>query len=187
TIFGTQTEMRPLVFEENSPQNPISSYYQLNGNTLSYHIARKRNAESKLIIDPELVFSTYSGSLADNFGYTATYDTLGHAYSGGTVFGIGFPSTGGAFQIAFAGGAVNNLAIGYVSRDCGILKFSPDGKTLVYCTYIGGIKNNEQPHSMIVDSKMNLLIMGTTRSDDFPIGIAPAFDWSHNGGSDIFV
>src|SRR5690606_18802547 len=30
-----------------------------------------------LIIDPELSFSTYSGSTADNFGFTATFDQEG--------------------------------------------------------------------------------------------------------------
>ena len=39
-----------------------------------------------LVIDPVLVFSSYSGSTSDNWGFTATYDNLGHAYGGGAQF-----------------------------------------------------------------------------------------------------
>jgi hypothetical protein len=39
-----------------------------------------------LVIRPTLIFSTYSGSTADNFGYTATYDSKGYAYAAGSVF-----------------------------------------------------------------------------------------------------
>ena len=47
-----------------------------------------------------LEFSTYSGSTADNFGYTATYDNYGFLYSGSTVFGVGYPTTLGAYDIS---------------------------------------------------------------------------------------
>ena len=35
-----------------------------------------------LIIDPTLIFSTFTGSHSDNWGYTATYDESGNFYSG---------------------------------------------------------------------------------------------------------
>ena len=146
-----------------------------------------KNPNEVLVIDPEIVFSTYSGSSALNFGYTATFDTAGHGYAGGTVFSFGFPSSAGAYQMTFAGGNIESNPIGYTDRDCGIIKYSKDGKSILFSTYLGGSISNEQPHSMIVDSKNNLLVMGTTKSSDFPIGIAPAFDDSHNGLSDIFV
>jgi gliding motility-associated-like protein len=112
---------------------------------------------------------------------------LGHGYSGGTVFSFGFPSTTGAFQMNFAGGNTEDRTIGYTARDCGILKYSKDGKNLLYATYIGGTLSNDQPHSMIVDSDLNLLILGTTKSSDFPIDNVNAMDPTYNGAGDIFV
>lgn len=186
--FGSITELEPLVYESSEDgRKVIPASYQLDGNVLSFRLHSKRNMHRNLIIDPVLVFSTYSGSDADNFGYTATFDSEGHAYAGGTVFDFGFPVTSGAFQLVFSGGESELPLIGYIERDCGIMKFSADGKQLLFSTYIGGTVSNEQPHSMIVDKTGNLLIMGTTKSPDFPIGIAPAFDDSHNGLSDIFV
>ncbi|MCC6818235.1 MAG: SBBP repeat-containing protein, partial [Bacteroidia bacterium] len=188
TRFGYINELRPFVYEQASQGDlPINSQYVLEGNTMHFEINGKRNVSNALIIDPVLVFSSYSGSRADNFGYTATFDSKGRGIAGGTVFGFGFPTTSGAYQVDFAGGDEEDTDIGYVDRDCGISVYQADGKSLLYCTYLGGSMSNDQPHSMIVDSKDNLLVMGTTKSFDFPIGIAPAFDDSYNGLSDIFI
>ena len=99
--LGLISEQKPYVYELNEyVKRTINSAFELDGNTLQFKLSTKRNAGSVLVIDPVLVFSTYSGSFADNFGYTATYDTAGHAYAGGTVFGFGFPTTTGAFMMS---------------------------------------------------------------------------------------
>ncbi len=186
--FGQLTEQAPVVYETNKDNKQyLEVDYVLSDSILSFKWPNQELIKHQTILDPVLVFSSYSGSGADNFGYTATFDSLGNAYAGGTVFDFGFPLTLGAFQMSFAGGAVELGSIGYVDRDCGILKFSKDGKSLLFSTYIGGIFNNEQPHSMVVNNQGQLMIMGTTKSADFPIGTAPAFDDTHNGLSDIFV
>lgn len=188
TSINSITEIKPLVFTESRGTKEIlASAYTLENNVLSFSIDAKRNKKDVMVIDPALVFSSFSGSTADNFGYTATYDDSGYAYSGGTVFDFGFPTTVGAFQMVFAGGNEEEDAIGYYQRDCGILKYTPDGKKLIYATYVGGSISNEQPHSMVVNKKYQLLIMGSTKSPDFPIGVAAAYDGGHNGNSDIFV
>ena len=186
--FGQLTEQAPVVYETNKDNKQyLEVDYVLSDSILSFKWPNQELIKRQTILDPVLVFSSYSGSGADNFGYTATFDSLGNAYAGGTVFDFGFPLTLGAFQMSFAGGAVELGSIGYVDRDCGILKFSKDGKSLLFSTYIGGTFNNEQPHSMVVNNQGQLMIMGTTKSADFPIGTAPAFDDTHNGLSDIFV
>ncbi len=137
-----------------------------------------------LVIDPILVFSTYTGSRADNFGCTGTYDDLGNGYAGGTVFDIGLPVTPGAAQFDFGGGVDEDLGYGG-SRDAAILKFNKTGDKLLYCTYLGG-SNNDQPHSMVTDSLENLYVMGSTRSSDFPVS-PNAYDITFNGDYDFFV
>ena len=180
------TESIPIVYELNNSNNQRSGHYSIESSSVSVLIDEFNvlDKSKSWVIDPLLVFSTYSGSLADNFGCTGTYDDLGNAYSGGTVFNFGLPTTTGAFQGVFAGGKNENLGYGG-SRDAAILKFNTIGNSLLYCTYLGG-NNNEQPHSMVVDSQFNLFIMGTTRSQDFPI-TKDAFDESHNGDYDFFI
>lgn len=128
------------------------------------------NENETLIIDPNFIFSSYTGSTIDNWGFTATYDELGNTYGGGIVFGNGYPTTLGAFQDSMQGGQI----------DMGISKFSADGLNLLFSTYLGG-SQLEQPHSMVVDSAGHLIILGVTNSPDFPV-TATAYDTSYNGG-----
>lgn len=182
--LGMIKELKPETYLTNRGiELPVPSAYRLNGDTLSYQVINPKglSLHDSLIIDPSIVFSTFSGSVADNFGFTATHDNNGNAYGGGTVFSAGFPVTAGAYQLTFLGGVDWD---GTGSRDAGILKFSPDGTTLLYATYLGG-NGNEQPHSMSCSANGNLYIMGTTSSSNFPV--QSGFDMSHNGGYDVFV
>jgi hypothetical protein len=163
-----------------------ANYVQLQDGSFQFSInnLEPRNTDD-LVIDPKLVFSTYTGSRADNFGCTGTYDIQGNGYAGGTVFDIGLPITPGAAQTTFGDGVSEDLGYGG-SRDAAILKFNSTGDKLLFCTYLGG-SNNEQPHSMVTDSLDNLYVMGSTRSTDFPMGTKGQYDNTHNGGYDFFV
>ncbi len=186
TSIENWEESIPLVYEKNNPSNVIDCQYSLTQNKIKYNVINskfgKRN--KKIVVDPVLVFSTYSGSRADNFGCTGTYDDLGNGYSGGTVFAAGLPITTGAFQMKFGGGKPEELGYGG-NRDIALLKFNSKGNILEYCTYLGG-SDNEQPHSMVVDSMNNLYVMGTTKSFDFPV-TSKAYDPTFNGSYDFFV
>jgi hypothetical protein len=129
-----------------------------------------------LIIDPTLVFCSYSGSYVDNWGYTSTYDNEGNLYGGSSVFGIsypGFPTTTGAYQITY-GGALK------------ILVFQNLIQPEVLCcisTYLGG-NGSEVPHSLIVNDNNELYVLASTSSSNFPV-TSNAFDTSFNGGSNF--
>jgi gliding motility-associated-like protein len=140
---------------------------------ISFHFPNGFDNTQKLIIDPTLVFSTYSGSTANNFGYTATFDSKGHLYSGSTAFNIGYPTSAGAYQSTFNGG----------NTDVAISKYSLDGTTLMYSTYLGG-NSAEQPHSLIVNNSDELFIFGTTSSPNFAV-LPNAYDTSFNGGPPV--
>lgn len=180
------TETIPLVYEKQNPSNYISCEYQLYENEISYKLSSKSliKRNRKIVIDPVLVFSTYSGSQADNFGCTGTYDESGNGYSGGTVFDVGLPVTTGAFQIQFGGGVPEELGYGG-DRDIALLKYNQNGNKLIYCSYLGG-SDNEQPHSMVVDSMNNLFVLSTSKSDDFPVTIG-CYDVSLNGSYDFTI
>lgn len=186
TSLQAFTDVIPLVYaEDEGVQIPVNAGYKRVGNSILFSLdVSKIGVKDRIVIDPVLVFSTYSGSKADNFGCTGTYDDLGHGFAGGTVFSVGLPVTLGAFQTTFGGGVAENIGYGD-DRDAAILKFSPDGSKLLFCTYLGG-SNNEQPHSMVTDATGNLYIMGSTRSKDFPVSNG-AYDITQNGDYDFFV
>ncbi len=144
----------------------IDCQYNVIGNQVTFKLGGY-NKNEVLVIDPTLVFSTFSGSTTDNWGYTATYDGRGNAYGGGIAFGNGWPTTIGAFQRTFNGGSTGTgESSGY---DIGIMKLNPNGSQRIFSTYLGGT-GNEQPHSLIVDGQGNLIVSGrTTSTTSYPI------------------
>ncbi len=126
----------------------------------------------ELVIDPVLIFSTYTGSTADNWGTTAAYDQEKNVYTAGLVFGVGYPTTLGAYQDTLGGGA-----------DVGIFKFDSLGSQRLYATYLGG-SSSDMPHSLFVNTFDELLVLGTTGSADFPT-TAGAYQEEHGGGEAI--
>lgn len=177
------TDAMPLIYA-GEEEKKLNGRFELSDNEIRFKINTTGvSGTDRIVIDPILVFSTYTGSLADNFGCTGTYDDWGNGFAGGTVFSVGLPVTLGAFQTKFGGGVPENIGYGD-GRDAAILKFNPNGTQLLYATYLGG-NNNEQPHSMIADENGGLYIMGSTRSANFPV--INGYDLSHNGDYDFFI
>ncbi len=176
TSLGQFRELQPYSYQIiNGETVEVECRYVFNSttNTLSFALPNGYNPNYTLVIDPTLIFSTFTGSTADNFGFTATYDSLGNLYAGGIVFGVGYPTTTGAWQIPFGGGQI----------DMGISKFSANGTQLLYSTYIGGIES-EQPNSLVVNNRDELVILGTTSSLNYPVS-GNSYDTIYNGG--VFV
>lgn len=180
TDLGEIKEEAPITFQD-SESDLVNSSFKLNNNVLSYELGNY-SKNKKLTIDPTVVFGTYIGSAADNFGFSATYDQYGNAYGAGTVYASNFPVTAGAYDLIYAGGTTST---GETARDAFVSKFSPDGSSLIYATFLGGA-SNEQPHSMIVNKQDELVVFGTTTSHTFPT-TSNAFDTSDNGNHDIFI
>ncbi len=171
-------EKKPIIYQYiGGKQVFVSSRYKLTGNTLSFRLLEGYDPCYELIIDPLLIFSTYSGSTADNWGSTATPGENGNLYSAGVTnlmnYGGNFPATPGAFQIGYGG-----------IFDIGILKYDSAGQNLLYASYLGG-DESESPHSLVMNSSGDLIILGTTSSSDFPTS-ASAYDRTFNGGSRVF-
>jgi len=168
--FNQITETAPVAYQDvNGKRVKVKCMFKLEGQTVRFEFPEGYDQSLPLVIDPTLIFSSYTGSTADNFGFTATYDQNGSLYGGGIVFDAGYPFVTGSYSGTWSG-----------VIDMGISKFTPDGANLIYSTYIGG-SGAETPNSMVVNSQGQLVILGTCGSNDFPTS-ASAFDQSFNGG-----
>jgi gliding motility-associated-like protein len=177
TSVNTFKEFQPFTYQlGDKAKKVISSKFKLIEENVSFEIGTY-NKNEDLIIDPELVFSTFSGSSSDNWSHTATFDNNGNLYAGGTVFGVSFPSTLNSLQPKAA--SISGSTLG-LTTDIVIMKYSSDGQKLLYSTFLGG-GQSEVPHSLICDSKGNLVVLGTTSSFDFPIS-KDAFQKTYKGG-----
>lgn len=176
TSLGENKELSPYTYQiADNKREELDCRYVVKDNVVKFKV-KNYSPDKTLIIDPTEIFFTYSGSIADNWGFTATYGPDGCFYGGGIVFNQGFPVSPGSYDNLFNG-----------DFDIGIIKLSPDGVNRVYATYIGG-GSADQPHSLIVDPQGNLVIAGRSKSPDYPT--VPARDPAVSGpggGWDIVV
>src|SRR5690606_34985797 len=86
---------------------PVDCHFELTGNLLSFSLPAGYDQQYPLIIDPELVFTTFSGGgdfQNGYFSYCTTYDAEGSLYAAGVpLWGFWpyppeWPTTPGAFQ-----------------------------------------------------------------------------------------
>lgn len=195
TSLGKITESKPIAWNiKNGEKSQVDVRFRLSNNEVNFHFPKGYNTSDTLVIDPYLVFSTYTGSTSDNWGMTATPGPNGEMFAGGIAFGPGYPSTTGAFDVSYNGGTPFNNIAGF---DVAISKFSDDGSQLLYSTYLGG-NANELPESMITTANGELYVLGITASPNFPMNGSPYQNTfaggptaTHNSlrfvGSDIFI
>ena len=166
TPVGSVKELYPYTYQvqEGKKQN-INCRYVVKDDIVRFKVSNYDPKET-LIIDPSLIFSTFTGSFAENWGYTATPDLDGNFYAGGIAFATGYRVSPGAFQTVFGGGPTDDES-GFGGYDIALIKFSKNGANRLYATYFGG-NGNESPHSMICDAQGNLYIAGRTSSNNFP-------------------
>jgi gliding motility-associated-like protein len=167
TPVAVVKELYPYSYQsQDGKRQELDCRYIVRNNVVTFQL-KNYDTKSTVVIDPSIIFSTFTGSGADNWGYTATPGPDGSLYAGGIVFGSGYPTSPGAYSTNFNGGQNENGFMGY---DIGIFKFSPNGSSRLYATYLGG-SGNEQPHSMIVDAQGNLVVAGRTLSSNYPITV----------------
>lgn len=177
TSLGDIIEQEPIAFQWIEGRKVyVRCEYRLEANRLSFCFPDGYDPCYELTIDPLLIFSTYSGSTADNWGSTATPGEHGNLYSAGVTShvnaGGAFPATPGAFQTTYGG-----------LYDIAILKYDSVGKSLLYATYLGGV-GSESPHSLVMNANEELIVLGTTSSDNFPTS-TNAYDRTFDGGTNV--
>ena len=120
-----------------------------------------------------LLYSTYLGGSGSDLGYSIAVNK-GAAYVTGYTTSDPFPTTAGAYNTTYNGGPYDTF----------VTKFSANGSTLLYSTYLGG-SGNEYGTGIAVDNGA-VYVLGYTGSSLFPT-TAGAYDMTYNGGSDVFV
>lgn len=190
TTVGNVEELKPYAYQIiNGERTEVTCKYKLDGETVTFSFPYGYDETQMLVIDPTVVFATFTGSSFDNWGYTATYDAAGNFYAGGVTSsasgGTGYPilPATGAIQSTYGGGSTTS-GNGFPC-DIAISKFNANGTALVYSTYLGG-NDNEQPHSLYVDALGNLVIAGRSYSANFPT-TPGCYDNTYNGKGDLVV
>ncbi|HEX8507392.1 MAG TPA: PKD domain-containing protein, partial [Hymenobacter sp.] len=171
TSVGELREQAPAAWQLSATgeRRAVPCRFVLRGQEISFALGAGYDPAQRLVIDPVLVFATYSGSPIGMSANTATADAQGNMYTGGQLFGGQYPVTLGAIKTTYT---VGNI---------GIAKFTANGSSLIYATYLGGngsggnLSSEDYPLDLEVNAAGELLMLGTTTASDYPT-TAGAFD-----------
>ena len=182
TSVGRVTEQQPYAYQVVEGRRvPVPCQYVLGPrHTVRFALPKGYNHALPLVIDPVLVYSTYSGATANlNWGYTACPDSAGNLYAASINFSAGYPTTTGAYDAGFNAGRTDMV----------ISKYNPRAATgtssLVYATYLGGT-DEEYPHSLVTNDRGELVVLGSTDSNDYPTTTG-GYDRLLGGPTDLVV
>ncbi|MBM3917728.1 MAG: T9SS type B sorting domain-containing protein [Sphingomonadales bacterium] len=184
TPIGEVIEERPMAYQVVNGVKKIipCNYKSMESGVYGYQLG-SYDKSLPLFIDPVLVFATYNGANSDNFGMTATYGYDGSAYAAGMVYGNNFPLPSlSSFDIT---SNFTSVAGAYGITDVFVTRYSPDGSTMLWSSFLGGGDNTqgtETAHSLICDSLNNIYVFGATSSMDFPTTTG-ALQSNHAGGT----
>jgi len=114
-----------------------------------------------------LFLDYFGGTSGDDEAYAIALDSSGNPYITGSALSSDFPVVN-AFQSNLAG-----------SQDAFLTKFSADGSSIVYSTYLGGSNladiggsTTQIGYSVSVDSLGEAVVAGVTAANDFPVANA---------------
>jgi Beta-propeller repeat len=142
-----------------------------------------------LVIDPQLVFSTYLGGSFFQLATGIAVDAKGLVYLTGVTSSGDFPTTTNAFQSSSSFDAQESVPGELDTQVVFVAILDPTAGAsaqLVYSSFIGGANGAQQGNSIAVDSKGDVYVAGVTFAFDFP-STADAFQRGAYGGPFVTV
>jgi uncharacterized repeat protein (TIGR01451 family) len=167
TPGGIVRHHKPIAYQKD---RRIEARYILRGNHVAFALGPYDHTR-ELIIDPVVSFATYAGGKVSDIPHGVAVDAAGNAYVTGETTSADFPSVKAVYA---AQGAT----------DVFVAKYSPDGSTLLYSTFIGGT-GHDLGTAIAVDANGNAYVAGRTASANFPT--LHAVQSAFGGTEDAFV
>ena len=170
------TEMRekkPVIYQWRDGRKVlVTGGFVVRGNEVGFRVGRHDHS-LPLIIDPQtdLLWSSFLGGSDDDVANAVAVGSDGSVYVAGYTKSADFPTPGGLDTV------VSNI-------DAFVAKMAPDGRSLIYATFIGG-SADDGALGIAVDSSGSAYVCGYTSSADFPAPVG--YDPTYNGYTDGFV
>ena len=133
----------------------------------------------------DLDYSTYLDGSFESIGGGIAVDSSFHAYVTGSTESSDFPTTPGAFQRTLTAKVIPSFPNDIHGSNAFVTKFSADGQSLVYSTFLGGTVTDNAT-AIALDSSGRACVTGSTQSKDFPV-TAGAFQKALRGATNAFV
>ena len=175
---GPASFKKPVLYQlDGDKKTSVEGSFAVAGNQVRFRLGSYDHSRA-LIIDPVLSYASYlAGTGTDHIGWTTgpgistpgtsqglAVDSAGSVYVAGDTYSIDFPTKNpykSAPPAKVAGVSPGQWPSAFVT------KFSPDGSSLVYSTYLGG-NNYDYIYAIAVDSSGSAYVTGQTNSTNFP-------------------
>ena len=175
---GPASFKKPVLYQlDGDKKTSVEGSFAVAGNQVRFRLGSYDHSRA-LIIDPVLSYASYlAGTSTDYIGNITgpgvsqvgtsqglALDSAGSVYVAGYTKSIDFPTKNpykSAPPAKVAGVPPGQWPSAFVT------KFSPDGSSLVYSTYLGG-NGYDYIYAIAVDSGGNAYVTGQTDSPDFP-------------------
>jgi len=169
---GVIRDGAPYIYQEIDGQKVqvAGRFILLDDRTYSFEITGDIDPDHALVIDPDLIWSTYLGGGGDDSSYDIAADGSGAVYVVGWTNSSGSWQSGG-FETAYQGGG-----------DAFVVKLSSGGEHL-WSTYLGG-SGEDYATGIAIDDWGCVHVTGHTSSAGWTAG---GFDVSLDGEDDAFV
>ncbi len=157
TPAGKIRQRPPVAYQESGGRRwPVECRYLVeDGGAVRLALGEYRR-RLPLVIDPVVTYATYFGDAGADFVTAMTVDSAGYVYLTGYTRSPSLPGLNGYQQ--FQAGL----------DDVFVAKLSPDGKSLVFVTYLGG-SAWDYGRAIAVDAAGNVYVAGESWSSGYPV------------------
>jgi len=180
TTFGDILQKAPVIYQIiDGEKKRIAGMFKIhnddivaNGSSKYGFSLASYDKNYPLVIDPEVVYSSYLGGSSDDRGDGIALDSSGNAFVTGSTLSFDFPTVNAQDP---------NLS---GSEDAFVVKINAMGSEVIYSTYLGG-SGYEYVNGIAVDNSGNTYLTGGTNSGNFPT--VNALYPNLSGSDDAFV
>lgn len=161
TGLGPIFQPSPKTWEvhQDGEVRPVHCRYDLRGKDRFGFNVETRRPDLALVVDPELVFSTYLGGSGWHYMTAPLHVNSSQCvFIAGETNSMSFPVTPGSFQLVKSAGDCDSF----------VACLDPSGSSLRFATYLGG-SGEEWSSDLHADDHGVVTVLGRTVSGDFPV------------------
>ena len=174
---GPATFKKPVLYQVDGDKKiRVEGRFAVAGNQVRFRLGEYDHSRA-LIVDPVLSYASYLAGTGDDRIGVATgpgglqvgvsqalaVDSAGSVYVTGSTLSVDFPT-----KSPIQGAPPPKQVAPGEWASAFVTKFSPDGSSLVYSTYLGG-NGADRGYAIAVDSSGSAYVTGLTTSPNFPI------------------
>lgn len=130
-------QKKPFLYQERGQEQVeiAGNFVKLGDSEIGFEIG-SYDRTRELVIDPEIIYSTYLGGTSLDIGRAIAVDAERNAYIVGTTSSLQFPGSAIGSALESEKGVPSTMLRG--DADAYLVKLNPSGTQVVYSTFLGG-------------------------------------------------